>query len=167
MDLKERGQIEPVRGRNQLQHLTLQHRRRLVVAVQPCRGVHDELHTHQPVSIPVRLVDQRLRLVGIQRAIQQFSVDVMHAHGPLVRAGNTTQKRCIAGSPRIVHVDVLLRRVMDDLHQLGGSVVVAHRVGLGGLRPGCGSTSQEGDTEPRRVRLADEIEDLCCKSYAC
>jgi len=74
----------------------------------------DQLH----FTVRRGLVDQGLRVVDIDRAVQQVPIDVVGAHGTVVRTADATEERFISVLDSIVDIEVLLRSLANHLNEL-------------------------------------------------
>src|SRR5262249_22304666 len=92
MQLEESRQSITVRAGDQLEGLTLEHRRRIVVR-HPRGSVYNKFDTDQAHSPLLRLVDQRLRTGGIEFAIaDQGPIHEVNTHCAVIRATDATEK---------------------------------------------------------------------------
>src|ERR1051326_8903599 len=102
-----RRQAVSVRAGNELERLPLEHGR-TGVARQPRVGKNHELHAHQLQSASRQFVDQHLRLGSIEHAVaDQGAVDVVKAHGSMIRAADAAEERLVTGGGGGVDVDEL------------------------------------------------------------
>ena len=110
VELEERRNIEAIRGVDEVEDLLVEYRRRVVIGGEPGRRVQDELDAYEGHLAIGGLVDEGLRLRGVEGEItEQGGVDVVHAHRPVIGTGNATKKRSVAGFSGIVNVKVLPR----------------------------------------------------------
>src|SRR5436305_11351026 len=96
MQFEERWQVVPVGAINEVEHLSFKYRRSVVMACQPCGGIHQKLDAYQPTLIFQGLVDQRFRTGDIDLAVSiESQVHVMNAHGSVIRTSNAAEERFI------------------------------------------------------------------------
>ena len=120
VELEERRNVEAIGGTDEIEDLPVEHRRSVVIGGEPVRRVQDKLDAYQRHLAIGGLVDEGLRLRGVEGEIaEQGAVDVVHAHSPVVGAGDATQERRIAGCSGVVDIDVLARSFANELHQPG------------------------------------------------
>src|SRR5580704_17638601 len=83
VELEERIDGEAIRQADEIEDLPVEYRRRVVVGGEPGRRVQDELDAYQGHLAIRGLVDEGLRLRGVEGEItEQGGVDVVHAHRP-------------------------------------------------------------------------------------
>jgi len=98
---------------------------------EPGRRVQDELDAYEFHLAMVGLVDECLRLRGVEGEIaEQCGVDVVHAHGPVVGTGDAPEKWPVAGCSSSVNVNVLLGASANEVNEIGwDSLFVSGMVG--------------------------------------
>src|SRR5215467_4795470 len=127
VQLKNRTDPVAVRAADEQKGLSFEHWRSVVVICEPSSSVHDELDAYQPQLSVRRLVDQGFWLRGIDQTIaHQSTVDVMNAHGAVVRTANAAKERPVACRRSCIDIKELPRCVPNCLNQLGrdGGVLV-------------------------------------------
>ena len=114
-----RWQAVSVRAANELERLSLEHRRSGVTQ-KPGVGYYNELHANQLETTSRRFVYQHFRPRSIQLAVgNQGAIHVVIAHGSVIRAADAAKEWLVTGGCGRVNVDELLRGVADELHQFG------------------------------------------------
>ena len=120
MQFKQARQAVAVRRAYVLQQLTIEYGGRLLVRRQPVFGESDVLYPDQLHGVAHRLVDQRLRLVGIELpSAHQGVIDVVNAHGAHIRPGDAAKGWSVPGGGRRVHVNKTFCCCANSLHQSG------------------------------------------------
>jgi len=121
VNFEKRGNIEAVGRAHEIEDLSVEDWRRVVVGGEPSRGVEDELDANQRQLAVGRLVDQGLGLRGVEREIaEERGVHIVDPHRTVVGTGNAAEKWSVAGGGGIVNVDELTRAVSNCLNQRGG-----------------------------------------------
>src|ERR1035437_7620921 len=91
VEQEESRDVEAIRGADEIENLPVEHRRSVVIGGKPARRVQDELDAYESHLAIGRLVDEGLRLRGVEGEIaEQRAVDVVHAHRPVVGTGDAT-----------------------------------------------------------------------------
>src|ERR1700734_983190 len=109
MEFEERIDAEAIREANEIENLIVEYGRSVGIGREPARGGEDEFDAYEGHLAIVGLVDERLRLRGVEGEIgEQGGVNVVHTHRPVVGTCNAPQKWSVAGCSGIVDVDVLL-----------------------------------------------------------
>src|SRR5882724_3389978 len=131
--LKDRANAVAIGAGDELKGLTLEYGRSAVVIFQPGLRVHDVFDAEQVQLTVCRFVDKRFGLSGIDQAVgNEWAIDVVDAHGTVVRTADAAKKRSVAGPDGGVHVLVLPRGVADNLDEFGrhGGVSMFRRTSL-------------------------------------
>src|SRR5215472_8739765 len=116
--LEKRRYVEPVWTVDVKEHLTFQNGRTGIV-LQPGRSEGNEFDADQlHLTVRGRFVDQGLRMVDVDHSVQQVAIDVVDAHGTVVRTADATEEGLVSLSGGVVDVDVLLRRLANHLDEL-------------------------------------------------
>src|SRR5580692_12574422 len=91
VEFEERLYGVAVRGVDVQKHLALENGGR-GMSLQPGRCIHDKLHADElQITVWQGLIDQGLRLRSFNGSVQQTPVDVVNAHGSMVRAAYTAE----------------------------------------------------------------------------
>src|SRR5262249_4941366 len=111
VQLEERSQVVAVRTPHELERLTLEHRRGVVIA-QPCLRIDDVLDADQAPANTGGLVDQRLGPRRVDLAVDhKRAIDVMDAHRAMVRTADAAECRPITCRAGAVDVEKLPGRI--------------------------------------------------------
>ncbi len=117
MEFEECGQAIPVWAIDQLKRLALQHRR-TVMARHPSGRIYDKFNTYEPQAVSHGLIDQRFRLRSVNFAVSyQPAVDVMNAHGTMIRTTDTTEKWPVFRLRGGININEAARSVANDFHE--------------------------------------------------
>ena len=120
VQFEERIDVETIREADKVEDLPVQYRSGVVIGGVPARRVQNELDAYKDHLAIDGLVDEGLRLRGVEGEIpQQGAVDVVHSHRPVVGAGDATKEWSVARCGRVVDVDVLARSFANKFHQPG------------------------------------------------
>src|SRR5882672_4717713 len=131
--LKDRANAVAIGAGDELKGLALEYGRSAVVIFQPGLGVNDVLDAEQVQLTVCRFVAERFRLRGIDQAVgNKRAVDVVDAHGAVVRTADAAKERSVAGPDGGVHVLLLPGGVADNLDEFGrhGGVSMFRRTSL-------------------------------------
>src|SRR5215467_1937779 len=121
MEFKEWVQTEAVWRGHELERLPVELGRNVVVVLEPGLGVNDVLDTDQTqFAAAHRLVDQSFGGFFFDLSIPyQRSVDVMDAHGAVVRAGDAAKGRSVPRGSGVVDIKEHPSGVANVFDQLG------------------------------------------------
>src|SRR6184192_2579634 len=131
--LKDGANAVAIGAGDELKGLALKYGRSTVVIFQPGLRVHDVLDAEQVQLTICRFVDEGFGLSGIDQAVgNKRAVDVVDAHGAVVRTADAAKEGSVAGADGSVHVLVLPRGVADSLNEFGrhGCMSMFRRTGL-------------------------------------
>jgi hypothetical protein len=124
VQLEEIRQVETVWRGDELEVLSIERRRIVVIVLQPRGCIHDVLDADQPASISHWLVDQRFGMRDINLAVAyQSAIHVVNSHGAMVGTTDAAKRRSIPGKSSIVYVNELLRRLSNLSNQLSGRLM--------------------------------------------
>src|SRR5215469_10549520 len=120
MQFEKGREVESVRCTDKLKVLPVERRRSVVVIREPSGGVHNVFHSHEPARVSHRLVNQGLRVLPPDFAVaNECAVDVVNAHGAMVRPAYAAERGFVAGRSGVVDVEKLASCFAHVLYQLG------------------------------------------------
>src|SRR5882757_11016848 len=131
--LKDGANAVAIGAGDELKGLALKYGRSAVVIFQPGLRVHDVFDAEQVQLTVRRFVDERFGLSGINQAVgNKRAVDVVDAHGAVVRTADAAKEGSVTGADGGVHVLVLPGGVADNLDEFGrhGGVSMFRRTSL-------------------------------------
>src|SRR5215469_942908 len=130
MQFEEWREVESVRGTDKLKVLPVERRRSVLVIREPSGGVHNVFHSDEPARISHRLVNQGLRVLQLDFAVaNECAVDVVNAHGSMVRPAYAAERGFVAGRSGVVDVEEWASCIAHVLYQLGWrGMMLVHRL---------------------------------------
>src|SRR5882724_5086063 len=131
--LKNGANAVAIGAGDELKGLAFEYGRSAVVIFQPGLRVHNILDAEQVQLTVRRFVDEGFGLRGVDQAVgNKRAVDVVYAHGAVVRTADAAKEGSVAGADGGVHVLVLPRSVADNLDEFGrhGGVSMFRRASL-------------------------------------
>ena len=91
VELEEGRDVKAIRGGDEIEYMPFEHRGSVVICGEPGRRVQDKLDTDESHLSIGRLVDECLRLRGVEGEIaEQGAIDIVHAHCPVVGTSHAT-----------------------------------------------------------------------------